>query len=88
MCWDSCCGWDSSLGQICALGVSLAAQRLSKATLSDVKTLNKLVEQAKSTADMSIVIPCDVVRTWKLVPLFVAQTLVSRTLNTRSRSVV
>ena len=45
MCWD----------------VSLAAQRLSKATLSDVKTLNKLVEQAKSTAEMGIVIPYGVV---------------------------
>ena len=41
--------------------VSLAAQRLSKATLSDVKTLNKLVEQANSTAEMGIVIPCGVV---------------------------
>ena len=29
------------------VGVSLAAQRLSKATLSDIKTLNKFVEQAK-----------------------------------------
>ena len=43
------------------VGVSLAAQRLSKATLSDVKTLNKLVEQAKNTAEMGIVIPCGVV---------------------------
>ena len=43
------------------VGVSLAAQRLSKATLSDVKTLNKLVEQAKGTAEMGIVIPCGVV---------------------------
>ena len=34
---------------------------LSKATLSDVKTLNKLVEQAKSTAEMGIVIPFGVV---------------------------
>ena len=41
--------------------MSLAAQRLSKATLSDVKTLNKLVEQAKNTAEMRIVIPCGVV---------------------------
>ena len=39
----------------------LSAQRLSKATLSDVKTLNKLVEQAKGTAEMGIVIPCGVV---------------------------
>ena len=58
-----------------------------KATLSDVKTLNKLVEQAKSTAEMGIVIPCGVVNL-KPVPLHVTQTLVSRTLNTRSRSVV
>ena len=29
--------------------------------VSDVKTLNKLVEQAKSTAEMGIVIPCGVV---------------------------
>ena len=43
------------------VGVSLAAQRLSKATLSDVKTLNKLVEQSKSTAEKGIVIPCGVV---------------------------
>ena len=43
------------------VGVSLAAQRLSKATPSDVKTLNKHVEQAKSTAEMGIVIPCGVV---------------------------
>ena len=53
-------GYRSVLGQLLWLGqqsrpdlcvgVSLAAQRLSKATLSDVKTLNKLVEQATSTA--------------------------------------
>ena len=43
------------------VGVSLAAQRPSKATLSDVKTLNKLVEQAQSAAEMGIVIPCGVV---------------------------
>ena len=61
MCWDSCCDWDSSLCQTLCVGVSLAAQRLSKATLSDVKTLNKLVEQAKSTAEMGIVILCGVV---------------------------
>ena len=64
-------GYRSVLGQLLWLGqqsrpdlcvgVSLAAQRLSKATLSDVKTLNKLVEQAKSTAEMGIVIPCGVV---------------------------
>ena len=42
------------------VGVSLAAQRLSKATLSDVKT------QAKSTAEMGIVTPCGV-GTWKPV---------------------
>ena len=44
-----------------SVGVSLAAQKLSTATLSDVKALNKLVEQAKSTAAMGIVIPCGVV---------------------------
>ena len=64
-------GYRSVLGQLLWLGqqsrpdlcvgVSLAAQRMSKATLSDVKTLNKLVEQAKSTAEMGIVIPCGVV---------------------------
>ena len=64
-------GYRSVLGQLLWLGqqsrpdlcvgVSLAAQRLSKATLSDVKTLNKLVEQAKNTAEMGIVIPCGVV---------------------------
>ena len=64
-------GYRSVLGQLLWLGqqsrpdlcvgVSLAAQRPSKATLSDVKTLNKLVEQAKSTAEMGIVIPCGVV---------------------------
>ena len=43
------------------VGVSLAAQKLSKATLSDVKMLNKLVEQAKGTAEMGIVIHCGVV---------------------------
>ena len=43
------------------VGVSLAAQKLSKATLADVKTLNKLVEHAKGTAEMGIVIPCGVV---------------------------
>ena len=47
------------------VGVSLAAQRLSKATLSDVKTLNKLVEQAKGTAEMGIVIPCGVVNLFR-----------------------
>ena len=50
-------GYRSVLGQLLWLGqqsrpdlcvgVFLAAQRLSMATLSDVKTLNKLVEQAK-----------------------------------------
>ena len=63
-------GYRSVLGQLwlgqqsrpdLCVGVSLAAQRLSKATLSDVKTLNKLVEQAKSTAEMGIVIPRGVV---------------------------
>ena len=65
--YSNACAWDQLLwlGQqsrpdLC-VGVSLAAQRLSKATLSDVKTLNKLVEQAKSTAEMGIVIPCGVV---------------------------
>ena len=42
------------------VGLSLTAQKLSKATLSDVKALNKLVEQAKGTAEMGIVIPCGV----------------------------
>ena len=59
VCWDSCCGWDSNRDLI-DVGVSLAAQKLSKATLSDVKTLNKLIDQAKSTAYLSIVIPCGV----------------------------
>ena len=64
-------GHRSGLGQLLWLGqqsrpdlcvgVSLAAQKLRKATLSDVKALNKLVEQAKSTAEMGIVIPCGVV---------------------------
>ena len=44
-----------------AVGVSMAAQKLSKATLSDVQALNKLVEQVKCTAEMGIVIPCGVV---------------------------
>ena len=38
------------------VGVSLAAQKLSKATLFDVKALNKLVDQARSTAGMGIVL--------------------------------
>ena len=38
--------------------MSLAALRLSKATLSDVKALNKSVDQARSTAELRIVIPC------------------------------
>ena len=64
-------GYRSVLGQLLWLGqqsrpdlcvgVSLAAQRLSKATFSDVKTLNKLVERAKNTAKMGIVLPCGVV---------------------------
>ena len=64
-------GYRSVLGQLLWLGqqsrprlcvgVSLAAQKLSKATLSDVKALNTLVEQPKSTAEMGIVIPCGVV---------------------------
>ena len=40
------------------VGVSLAAQKLNKGTRSNVKKLNNLVEQAKSTAEMDIVIPC------------------------------
>ena len=44
-----------------SVGVSLTAQKLSKATLSDVQALNKFVEQAKGTAEMGIVIPCGVV---------------------------
>ena len=43
------------------VGVSLAAQRLSKASLSDVKALDKMVVQAISTAEMGIIIPCGVV---------------------------
>ena len=43
------------------VGVPLAAQRLSKATLPDVKALNKLVDQARSTAEMGIVLPSGVV---------------------------
>ena len=43
------------------VGVSLAAQRLSKATLSDVEALDGLVDQARDTAEMGIVIPCGVV---------------------------
>ena len=38
--------------------MSLAAQRLGKATLSDVKALNRLVDQGKSTAEMGIVLWC------------------------------
>ena len=63
-------GYRSVLGQLLWLGqqsrhglcvgVSLAAQRLIKATLSDVKALNKIVDQARSTADMGIVIACGV----------------------------
>ena len=41
--------------------MSLAAQRLSKAPVFDVKALSKLVDQARSTAEMGIVIPCGVV---------------------------
>ena len=41
--------------------MSLASQRLSKATLSDIKALNKFVDQAKSTPEIGIVIPCGVV---------------------------
>ena len=42
--------------------MSLAAQRLSKATLSDVKNAEQnLSSKAKSTAEMGIVIPCGVV---------------------------
>ena len=65
-------GYRSVLGQLLWLGqqsrpdlcvgVSLAAQKTSKATLSDVKALNKLVEQAKSTAEMGMVIHSDVVK--------------------------
>ena len=64
-------GYRSVLGQLLWLGqqsrpdlcvgVSLAAQRLSKATLPDIKALNKLVDQAKCTPEMGIVIPCGVV---------------------------
>ena len=64
-------GYRSVLGQLSWLGqpsrpdlcvgVSLTAQKLSKATLSDIKALNKLVDQAKSSAEMDIVIPCDAV---------------------------
>ena len=43
------------------VGVPLAAQRQSKATLADVKALNKLVDQARSTAEMGIVFPSGVV---------------------------
>ena len=58
-------GYRSVLGQqsrpdLC-LGVCLAAQKPSKATLSDVKTLNKAVDQTKFTAEMGIVILCGVV---------------------------
>ena len=49
MCWDSCLWLGQQSRPDLYVGVSLAAQRLSKATLSDVKTLNKLVEQAKNT---------------------------------------
>ena len=64
-------GYRSLLGQLLWLGqqswpnpcvgVSLAAQKLSKATISDIKALNKLVDQAKITAEMVIVIPSRVV---------------------------
>ena len=60
-CCDSCCGWDSSRDLICVLVCLWLAQRLSKAALFDVKAVNKLVDQARSTAEMGIVIPCGVV---------------------------
>ena len=41
--------------------MSLAAHRLGKATLSDVKAWNKLADPATSTAEMGIAIPCGVV---------------------------
>ena len=64
-------GYRSVLGQLLrfgqqsppdlCVGVSLAAQKLSRATLSDIKALNKLVDLAKRTAEMGIVIPCGAV---------------------------
>ena len=44
------------------VGVSLAAQRLSKATVSDIKGAEQIgVDQAKSTPEIGIVIPFGVV---------------------------
>ena len=64
-------GFRSVLGQLLWLGqqsrpdlcdcVSLAAQRVSEATLSDVKALNKVVDQARSAAETGSVIHCGVV---------------------------
>ena len=57
-------GYRSVLGQLLWLGQQSRPDLcvgVSKATLSDVKTLNKLDEQAKSTAEMGIVIPCGAV---------------------------
>ena len=42
------------------VGMSLAAQKLSKATVADIKALNKWVDQARSTAERGIVILCGV----------------------------
>ena len=50
---------EASRPDLCA-GVSLASRRLSKATLCDVKALNKLVDHTRSTAEMARVIPCGV----------------------------
>ena len=61
MCWDKLLWLGTAVSARPLRCVSLAAQKLSKATLSDVKTLNRLVEQAKNTAEMGIVIPCGVV---------------------------
>ena len=41
--------------------MSLAAPRLSKVTFSDVEAFNKLVDQARSAAEMGFVLPCGVV---------------------------
>ena len=41
--------------------MSLAAPRLSKVTFSDVEASNKLVDQARSAAEMGFVLPCGVV---------------------------
>ena len=70
------------------VGASLAAQKLSKVTLSDIKALNKLVDPASSPAEMGIVIPCGAVNLKTCSVVCVTQTLVSQTLKERNHNVV